>query len=148
MRSVLNTADCQLLCQRVASLAESSLPRWGRMTVRTMLSHLRCSCCMALGELPVERHGKRAFEVFPLKHLILYVLPFPKGAPTAPELLAGDAAPVDAARADLQSLLERMSTGPATGTGPRHPLFGQLSRSEWGILMHKHVDHHLTQFGA
>ena len=54
-----------------------------------MLAHLSQSARMALGELPVKSQGKRAFRVFPLKHLILYVFPFPKSAPTARELLAG-----------------------------------------------------------
>lgn len=86
--------------------------------------------------------------MFPLKHLILYVLPFPKGAPTAPELLVAEPGPVAAGQTSLQELLERVGAGPAKGLGPVHPLFGQISRQEWGVLMHKHVDHHLRQFGV
>jgi hypothetical protein len=59
----------------------------------------------------------RRSEVFPVKHLILHVAPFPKGAPTAPELLAADAAPVDAIRPELVSLLERIGAGPREGDG-------------------------------
>jgi hypothetical protein len=148
MRSILNERDRQRLCQRVSALTETSAARWGRMNVEAMLRHLCQSSRMALGELAVRPHGKRAFEVFPLKHLILYVLPFPKGAPTAPELLAGEPEQVAAGRTTLQELLERVGTGPVAGSGPVHPLFGRLSRQEWGALMHKHVDHHLRQFGA
>ena len=67
-------------------------------TTLSTASHLRLSALMALGELPVACRSKRAFQVFPIKHLILHVVPFPKGAPTAPELLAADAASVDAPR--------------------------------------------------
>ena len=28
-----------------------------------------------------------------------------------------------------------------------HPVFGALSKNQWGILSFKHVDHHLKQFG-
>jgi hypothetical protein len=113
-----------------------------------MLSHLRLSALMALGELPVAGKNKRVFQVFPLKHLILHVVPFPKGAPTAPELLAHDTEPVEAIRSELLSLMERIGTGPREGDGPVHPLFGRLSFREWGVATYKHTDHHLRQFGA
>jgi len=118
------------------------------MDVESMLTHLRLSALMALGELAVASKSKRAFQVFPIKHLILHVVPFPKGAPTAPELLVPDAAPVEAIRFDLVSLVERIGAGPRAGDGPVHPLFGRLSFREWGVATYKHTDHHLRQFGA
>jgi hypothetical protein len=118
------------------------------MDAKAMLTHLKLSALMALGELPVVNKGKRAFQVFPIKHLILYVAPFPKGAPTAPELLVSDSAPVDAIRDELLTLVERIGAGPRKGYGPDHPLFGRLSFREWGVATYKHTDHHLRQFGA
>jgi hypothetical protein len=118
------------------------------MNVTGMLQHLRLSAQMAVGELKLASSNKRAFQVFPLKHLILYVLPFPKGAPTAPGLLPGAAASLEEERESLLALLERIGAGPGDGTGPDHPLFGPLSRREWGAVTYKHVDHHLKQFGA
>ena len=113
-----------------------------------MLIHLRQSALMALGELPVACKSKRVFQVFPIKHLILHVAPFPKGAPTAPELLVPDARPEDDIRSELVSLVERIGAGPRDGHGPVHPLFGRLSFREWGVATYKHTDHHLRQFGA
>jgi hypothetical protein len=86
--------------------------------------------------------------VFPIKHLILHVVPFPQGAPTAPELLAPGGASVDAIRSEHDSLAERIGAGPREGHGPVHPLFGRLSFSEWGVATYQHTDHHLRQFGA
>jgi hypothetical protein len=118
------------------------------MEVADMLKHLRLSALMTLGEVAVPSANKRVFQVFPLKHLILYVLPFPKGAPTAPELKAGDAGSFDEERAAVLELLERIGTGPREGAGPAHPLFGPLTWREWGVATYKHADHHLRQFGA
>ena len=84
----------------------------------------------------------------PLLHLILHVVPFPKSASTAPELLPTDDGMVDAIRADVMSLLERIAAGPREGAGPVHPLFGRLSFQQWGVATFKHTDHHLRQFGA
>jgi hypothetical protein len=118
------------------------------MSVDAMLAHLCLSARMALGELPVASKNKRAFQVFPLKHLILYVVPFPKGAPTAHELVPVEVGEFATQQEALGKLIERLGAGPDVGMGPAHPLFGPLSRREWGVLVHKHSDHHLRQFGA
>jgi len=148
MGSILNDSDRTAICERISSVTSASAPRWGHMDAKAMLTHLRDSALMALGELPVACKNKRAFQVFPIKHLILYVVPFPKGAPTAPELLVPDAGSVDEIRSELVSLVERFGAGPREGYGPVHPLFGRLSFREWGVATYKHTDHHLKQFSA
>ena len=148
MSSILNESDRLAICKRVRSLSAASTARWGRMSVTGMLEHLRLSAQMAVGELTVAPANKRAFQVFPLKHLILYVLPFPKGAPTAPELHPGSAATPEEEQTAVLALLDRIGAGPEEGAGPSHPLFGPLSWREWGAVTYKHVDHHLKQFGA
>jgi hypothetical protein len=148
MHTLLETSDREAIVQRLVSLTPTAPRRWGQFTVGAMLCHLCESTRMALGELPVKPKGKRAFAMFPLKNLLLYVVPFPKGAPTAPELLAGTAGEFEVDRARLGALLTRLGTGPKEGAGPVHPLFGPLSRREWGALVYKHTDHHLRQFNA
>ena len=148
MRSILNEGDRAEIASRLRSLSVASTRCWGSMEVAAMLQHLRLSARMTLGELPVPSANKRVFQVFPLKHLILYVLPFPKGAPTAPELKPIDAGSFEEERAALLELLERIGTGPREGEGPAHPLFGSMTWREWGVVTYKHADHHLRQFGA
>lgn len=148
MGSILNQNDREVIGARLRSLSDSSTARWGKMSVTRMLHHLRLSARMAVGELEVPSGNKRVFQVFPLKHLILYVLPFPKGAPTAPALIPETTASFEEERAALLALLDQIGAGPRDGTGPAHPLFGPLTWREWGTVTHKHVDHHLKQFGA
>jgi hypothetical protein len=148
MGSILNEGDRAEIGRRMQSLSVSSTRRWGSMGVAEMLQHLRLSASMTLGELPVPSSNKRAFQVFPLKHLILYVLPFPKGAPTAPALKPAATTSFEEERATLLELLERIGTGPREGAGPAHPLFGMLTWPEWGVVTYKHANHHLRQFGA
>lgn len=148
MGSILNEGDREEIVRRMRSLSGSSDRRWGTLDVTGMLQHLRLSANMTLGELSLPSANKRAFQVFPLKHLILYVLPFPKGAPTAPGLKPSVAASFEEERTSLLELLERIGTGPSDGAGPEHPLFGPLTWREWGVVTYKHADHHLKQFGA
>ena len=148
MGSILNEGDRAEIIRRFESLSTSSSRRWGSLDVVGMLQHLRLSARMTVGELTVPSSNKRVFQMFPLKHLILYVLPFPKGAPTARELKPGPAESFEAERAALLELLERIGSGPVEGTGPAHPLFGPMTWREWGVVTYKHADHHLKQFGA
>ena len=148
MRSILNEGDRAEICRRLKSLSDSSTRKWGSMDITGMLQHLSLSARMALGELPVPSANKPVFQVFPLKHLILYVFPFPKGAPTASELKPVDAASLEETRTKLLELLERIASGPPEEGAPAHPLFGPLTWKEWGVATHKHTDHHLKQFGA
>jgi uncharacterized protein DUF1569 len=148
MPNILNENDRVAITSRLRSLSASSTRRWGTMDVVSMLEHLRLSALMTLGELSVPSVNKRAFHKFPLKHLLLYVVPFPKGAPTAPELKPAAAIAFEEERTALLELLERIGTGPRDGVGPAHPLFGPLTWREWGAVTYKHADHHLKQFGA
>lgn len=148
MRSILNEGDRAEIISRLNSLSASSTRRWGSLDVAGMLQHLRRSAQMTLGELPVPSKSKRALQTFPLKHLILYLIPFPKGAPTAPELKPVDAVSFEEERAALLGMLEQIGTGPREGEGPAHPLFGPLTWQEWGVATYKHTNHHLKQFGA
>lgn len=148
MRSILNESDRAAITSRVRSLSASSTARWGSMDVAGMLRHLHLAARMAVGEMQIPSANKRAFQVFPLKHLIIYVLPFPKGAPTAAELKPTADVSLEEERAAVLELLERIGTGPREGVGPDHPLFGPLTWGQWGAATYKHVDHHLKQFGV
>ena len=148
MGSILNESDRAAIVNRFQSLSASSTRRWGTLDATGMLEHLRLSAQMGLGELSVPSANKRPFQMFPLKHLLLYVIPFPKGAPTAPALKPVEAASFEEERASLLELIERIGTGPRDGAGPDHPLFGPMTRREWGVVTYKHADHHLKQFGA
>lgn len=148
MGSILNEQDRNAINNRLRSLSPSSTRRWGSLDVAGMLHHLQLSARMTLGELEVPSVNKRVCQVFPLKHLLLYVLPFPKGAPTAPALKPAVPASMEEERSALLELLERIGTGPREGAGPEHPLFGPLTWREWGVVTYKHADHHLKQFGV
>ncbi len=148
MGTILKEADRAEICQRLQSLSTSSNARWGTLDVTGMLQHLNLSARMTLGEMQVPSVNKRPFQMFPLKHLVLYVFPFPKGAPTAPKLKPQSSASLEEERVALLNMLERIGTGPREGVGPEHPLFGPLTWREWGVVTYKHADHHLKQFGA
>jgi hypothetical protein len=134
------------LRRRLTALRPDTPARWGRFTAIQMLAHLAESVRMALGDLDVVPI-RLPIRYPPLKQIVIYCLPFPRNAPTSPELLARRPADFELERNAAGSLLERLAS-PPDGPRPAHPLFGRLSEQAWGVLIYRHYDHHLRQFGV
>jgi len=148
MRTIWEAPRQQEIRERVARLSPENRAAWGRMSAPQMVCHLTDSLKMALGDLPCATK-KLPIRYPPLKQFIIYVAPFPKSAPTAPELLARPPATWQADVAELQALVDRLvARGREATPWPEHPAFGKLSRRAWGVLTYRHIDHHLRQFGA
>jgi hypothetical protein len=113
-----------------------------------MLAHLVDALKMTLGELAVPDRGPVLLRLPPLRHAIIYWLPFPKGAPTSPVLLARAATDWDGELRDLNELLARFAARRPDDAWPEHPAFGALDGRDWGTLVFRHMDHHLRQFGV
>jgi hypothetical protein len=147
MKSIWEKEARQEIHDRIGRLAWDNRAQWGKFTAPRMVCHLADSLKMAMGDLPVaSKHLPIRYA--PLKQLIIYVAPFPKGAPTAPELLAREPKTWAHDVEDVQALLARAGSTRTTGSWPEHPAFGKLSRRAWGVLIYRHMDHHLKQFGA
>jgi Protein of unknown function (DUF1569). len=147
MKTVFDIFDREEVIGRIDAVTAESKPRWGKMNAEMMLAHLVASVRMAKGELEVKPK-KLPIRFFPLRQLIVYWLPFPKGAPTAPELLPSDPGAIEENKHQLAQLLKDVGGRGAMDLWPYHPAFGNLGRRGWGVLIWRHVDHHLRQFGA
>ncbi len=138
----------QAFHERLEQLSSSAAPRWGKLTVSGMLAHLNDSYRMALGELPVASKWL-PLRYPPLRQMVVYLIPVPKGAPTAPELIARVSdADFDVERRALQERIQGLGHITSGSQLVPHPAFGHLSHKEYGVLMAKHTSHHLTQFGV
>jgi hypothetical protein len=147
MRTAWQEEARREIIARASRVRPDTIPRWGTMSAPRMLAHIADALKMAIGDLRVApRRGPLRFP--PLRHAIIYWIPFPKGAPTAPELLARTATEWDREVAGLQDLLDRFATRKPDDEWPEHPAFGKLTGRDWGALVYKHTDHHLQQFGV
>src|SRR5215218_4684982 len=100
MKTLFNEQARDGILGRVEQITAETRPTWGKMNVEMMLAHLVASMRMASGELEVKPK-KLAIRFPPLRQLLVYWLPWPKGTPTAPELLPSERASVDANKRDL-----------------------------------------------
>ena len=134
------------LIGRVRRLGPTSTRRWGKMSCGQMVAHLADALRMTFGELEIKPRGG-PLRFAPVRYMIIHKLPFPKGAPTAPELISRDGANLSAEVDTLITLLNRFSDADVT-LGVEHPAFGPMTRNDWGVLVYRHTSHHLEQFGV
>jgi hypothetical protein len=136
------------LADRLRRLTPEARALWGKMNCPQMLTHVNDQLRMSMGELPAPL-VRLPVRFPPLKQLVVYTLPWPKGLPTSPALIARlDQSAWPTEVASFSELLDRFAARPSDATWPMHPAFGALSRRAWGVLGYRHVDHHFRQFGV
>lgn len=151
MPSIWNASDESEIKSRIDSLQPVSPRRWGTMSVDQMMRHLAIAYDSAAGVLTLPREkGVMALipHLRPLVWLMIHVMPWPKGLPTAKGFMVPDKTSFDTAKQQLLEAMSRFKEAGDKKSFGEHPLFGRLSHEDWGVLLWKHTDHHLRQFGA
>lgn len=150
MKTVRSEADRASLIERVRHLTGEETPLWGKMNINQMVSHL-----VQAGDMPFEPSVADRSNLLSrtvLKPLILYVLPIPKEVKTSPEMnqLENGRKPQDfeSDKAMLIESINRLGSLPLDRKCLAHPFFGAMNAKQWAIMAHKHINHHLAQFGV
>lgn len=150
MRSMWNEPDRQDLLSRFDKLRPDTQAQWGKMSAPQMLAHIGDSMRMAIGAMRVEP-TRTPLRFTPIKQLVIYALPStPKNLPTAPELRKTPPGVWTEDLRDVKELVRRavVRYDQRATKWPDHPAFGKMSPRAWGVLIYKHLDHHLHQFGV
>jgi hypothetical protein len=145
-KSLSNARARQELLDRLERLAPEARPLWGKMTAPQMLAHLADWMRMAKGELKAAAIN-RPLRYPPLKQLAIYWLPFPKGVPTAPELIRREPPEWAVEHAAVRQYVQWFENLDPKATWPDHPVFGKMTPKAWCVFAYRHMDHHLRQFG-
>lgn len=135
------------LKRRVQSLTRDSTRAWGKMTIDQMLHHVNLVLAESVGEHKAER-SIRGLPEFLIRFAIIY-LPWPRGAPTRPDMLIPDSTRFDFATEKQRclDLIDKVLARPYDGPWPRAANFAMTGK-HWSHLNYKHLDHHLRQFSA
>lgn len=150
MHTLWNESDRGDMLGRFDRLRPDSSAHWGRMSAPQMLAHIGDSMRMAIGAVRVEPR-RTPLRFTPIKQLVIYGLPSaPRNLPTAPELRKTPPGVWGEDLRDAKELIRRavVRYHQPTSKWPDHPAFGRLSSRAWGVLLYKHLDHHLRQFGV
>lgn len=149
-KNLLNTETVNILIDRVQQLQASTPPRWGSMTATEMLLHcnmIHQQILSASASTPKKTSPKQ----YLIRWLVLYILPrFPHNAKAPKTVLTKGTVSNEAFTEQQSFFIEIIRRFPHHKTPIRHyhPYFGNLSTTQWGLSLYKHLDHHLRQFGV
>lgn len=136
---------------RVGKLKEQTPGRWGKLNSNQMVCHLSMAAKMALGEVQVPDQSNLITRTL-VRWLFLNNIKPPgrkKGKIQTFEQVdvIKQNMQVDTLAMELsnyQAILHRILRTETLCN--KHPLFGKMSRKDWGLLCYAHADYHLTQF--
>lgn len=150
MKNLFDAALANQVKQRVDRLRIDSQRQWGKMSAAQTVAHCASGLEMALGEIKPPRALIGRLVGFAIKPKVVgNDEPLRRNSPTMDELVVNGERDLDEERVRLGSLIDRfVSGGTSVCTTHPHPFFGRLTPSEWAVLMYKHLDHHLRQFGV
>jgi hypothetical protein len=149
MCNLFNKEDNQKIIDRISKINSESKPLWGKMSAAEMLFHLQQPLRVGFGEKKLKRSllGKLFGNI--AKKQVLSGKPIKKGLPTDVNFKPKGNHDLEKEKAGLIEIVSRFAKGGREAlTKEPHPFFGRLTPEEWNILTWKHLDHHLTQFGA
>jgi hypothetical protein len=116
------------------------------MSVDQMLKHLNQSLENSLGR--VRPKPMKLPMPLSVARFAIFNLPWPKGAPTPAEYVAGGRYNFTTERDRCLRLIDEMTKRSLDDTSwGQSAAMGQLTGAEWSRLQAKHLDHHLKHFG-
>jgi hypothetical protein len=153
MKNLFDSVLVEGTKQRILRLCLESERQWGSMTVAQTLAHCTSGMEMAMGVINAKRAPFPANLIGPLIKPLVFRddEPIRRNSPSSPELFSADPTQckLESERSRLIAAIDSFaSQGAACCSSYPHPFFGPLNPQQWAILMYKHVDHHLRQFGV
>jgi len=150
MKNLYEPATVADVKQRIARLTPQHQPQWGKMNAAQAAAHCAIAMETAVGDTrPKRMFVGRLFAPLVRPKLLGTEEPMRRNSPTAKELVIADQRDLARESARLTGLIDRFAkSGPAGCTTHPHTFFGSLAPDQWAILMYKHLDHHLRQFGV
>jgi hypothetical protein len=152
-QSIFDEGVQKEIAGRIAKLNVDSKGQWCKLNSVQMLRHLTEGARMAFDEVVVPDQSTFITKSL-VKWLFLSNVKPPgreKGKiKTFAEIdIVALGTVCDAIETEKNNYLKIIQRIASAGELSRyHPLFGKMSRKDWGFLTYAHADYHLTQFGV
>ena len=131
---------------RLRALTPESRRVWGTMSVDQMLWHINQAMGLSLGTVTVGPGGPN-IPAWLMRTMVIH-MPWPKNGPTHPDFVAKRPHDFAAERELALKNIAEITSRPMDDSWPVHPAFGKMTGRQVSTLVHKHLNHHLTQFGV
>jgi Protein of unknown function (DUF1569) len=150
MKNLYESVTVDEVKKRIAQVGPGSLPQWGKMSAAQAMAHCSAGLEWAVGDtVPPRMLIGSIIGRFVKPKVLGNEEPMRRNSPTAKTLVIQDDRNLGTEKERLSGLIDRFAaSGPERCTRHPHSFFGPLTPQEWALLMYKHLDHHLRQFGA
>ncbi|HKI44739.1 MAG TPA: DUF1569 domain-containing protein [Balneolales bacterium] len=146
MQTLLDAGCRKDVLNRLSGLFPDDKPKWGTMSAPQMIAHVSMQMKCALG-INHEKPLNPIWRFWPLKKLVIYIVPWPHGLPTAESWKNPQRSDWNREMEQLQMLIREFPNKRSLDEWGIHPILGQLNKKDWGRLSYRHINHHLRQFG-
>lgn len=147
MKSLFEKEVQEEVKRRAKTLRPYSVRIWGKMSVEQMLWHISSQLKIALGDISVKLYFNEVIRRIAVWTFGMRIT-WSKGLMTAKEMENSDPASFDVEMDNFLITFDRMISKKEGYKFSPHPIFGHMSRDEWGKVAYKHIDHHFRQFGV
>ena len=146
--TIFNPANFLAIYKRTIKIKPEAQRQWGKMNVIQMLNHLTIATGSGIKLYNLKDESSFLSRGI-IKFLVLRVLrqlPKNAGAPKGFKTDMNNELDFDTEKEQVLDILKKAYSSEYE-TYP-HPLFGIMTRAQWGRLIYRHFDHHLRQFGS
>jgi hypothetical protein len=149
-KNILQKQVAGEVVERIRKIQPSVKPLWGSMTAVEMFYHVNEVLRRTMSTKVAPKKTTLKHKV--LKTYFIYMAPrFPKNV-EAPKLvnMKKNNFQLEGFEQEQNKLIARIREFQQCENefAPDHPIFGRLTKKQWGIFSWMHVDHHLRQFGV
>lgn len=149
MESLFDKNTYNSIKARLNKLDSDSTQLWGKMDVAQMLQHCTRTFGYALATNAAPRSLFGVLVGWMFKKSLYNNRLWKQGLPTAPHLRVAEPLNVNAEKKRLNETIDEFfNRGPEKTGMFTHPVFGNFTKDQWGMMCFKHLDHHFRQFGV
>jgi hypothetical protein len=148
-KTLFKKTDADEAVARIERLRPDSKAAWGKMDCAQMLTHCQMPLRVATGEKKLKRMLIGMLFGRIAKKKLMQPGNYKENLPTHPDFIFRDKRDFEREKAELVHLIRAFQAGgPSVLTTEPHAFFGPMTQEEWEVLMWRHLDHHLRQFGV
>jgi len=145
--TIFNPANFLAIYDRTVKIKPGAERQWGKMNVIQMLNHLKIATGSGINAYKLKDESSFLSRVI-IKFFVLRVLKrLPKNVngPDGFKTEMNNTLDFKKEKEQVLNILKKAYT--SSRESYPHPLFGIMTRPQWGKLIYRHFDHHLRQFG-
>ena len=151
MQNLYSKDIAELFIERIKKIEPTTKPLWGKMSGSQMFAH--CSVFYELvftDKYPKLPYVYRVIGRFMYKDMLISK-PFKKNGKASGFFIIEDEKSFEKEQQSLINFIHQaVDAGESFFEGFESKAFGigKLTAKEWNIILYKHLEHHLTQFGV